>query len=343
MIESAVVWSHRASARSTWVVVELVADGIRGVGELSDGGPLATLLAAAESVRPAVVGRSLAQARAELDRPAESFLASTVRGGFAAALADLTARREGRSLAESLGLGTPRPVRMYANLNRRFGADGVQTIVAEAVRAVGNGFTAVKVAPFLDHHARGLTGTRLIDAGLELVEKVRAATPDDVRLMVDCHHQVPAADVVRELAALDLYWVEDLVPLGDRAAVEAAAEAGLALAAGEHVWKPAVAAAACAGLTYWLVDPKHAGGAAGVARIAEAVGDVQLTFHNPSGPVGTAYAAQLAGLMGADGWLEYAWGEVDRRTVVDPAEVVADGTLRPSGPGIGVARRVGEE
>ncbi|HEY3563195.1 MAG TPA: enolase C-terminal domain-like protein [Kribbella sp.] len=346
-VESAVVWSHRPSPRSTWVMVELVADGIRGVGELSDGGPLDVVLAAAQTVRSSIIGLSLEQARAELARPAGSFLWSTVRGGFAAALADLTARREGLALSESLGLGEPRPVRLYANLNRRFGGDGTEAIVAEAVRAVGNGFAAVKVAPFLDNYARGMSGTALVDAGLELVVKVRAAIPDDVRLMVDCHHLVPPAAVVREFAGLELYWVEDLVPIHDRAALEAAAAAGLTLAAGEHVWQPDLAAAACAGgaLAYWLVDPKHVGGPAGVARIAEVVGDTQLTFHNPSGPVGTAHAAHLVGLAGAGGWLEYAWGEPDRRTFLDPAEVVVDGTLWPVGPGIGAgaAPRVGKE
>jgi galactonate dehydratase len=331
-------------------MVELVADGLRGVGELSDGGPLDVLLETAQTMRSSIIGCSLEQARVELARPADSFLRSTVRGGFTSALADLTARRDGLALSESLGLGAPRPVRLYANLNRRFGGAGPEAIVAEAVRAVGNGFPAVKVAPFLDNRARGLSGTRLIDAGLELVGKVRAAIPHDVRLMVDCHHLVPpefAAVVVREFAALELYWVEDLWPIEDRAANEAAASAGLALAAGEHVWQPELAAAACAGgaLSFWLVDPKHAGGPAGVARIAEAIGDTRLTFHNPSGPVGTAHAAQLAGLAGADGWLEYAWGEADRRTFLEPAEVVVDGKFLPAGPGIGaaVACRVGEE
>jgi galactonate dehydratase len=213
------------------------------------------------------------------------------------------------------------------------------------VRAAGNGFSEVKVAPFMDYHARGMSGGRLIDAGLELVVKVREALDDGVRLMVDCHHLVSAdfaAVVAREFAALDLYWVEDLVRVEDRAAVDAAAATGLALAAGEHVWQPAAAAAACAdgALTYWLVDPKHAGGPAAVARIAEAIGDTQLTFHNPSGPIGTAHAAQLAALGGAGTWLEYAWGETDRLSFVDPPEVVVDGTLRPAGPGIGCAPRM---
>ncbi|MER7250772.1 enolase C-terminal domain-like protein [Kribbella sp. NPDC000426] len=342
-LESAAVWSHRASSRSTWVMVELVADGIRGVGELSDGGPVAELVAAARSVGSSIVGLPLEQVRTEL-RSADTFLWSTVLGGYEAALADLVARLEDRPLAESLGLGEPQPVRLYANLNRRYGGDGADAIVAEAVCAVGNGFSAVKVAPFLDNHARGMSGMQLVDAGLELVTKVRETLPDGVRLMVDCHHLVPTgsvAPVARELAALDLYWVEDLVRVDDPAAMEAAAASGLALAAGEHVWRPAAAAAACAGgaLTYWLVDPKHAGGPAGVARIAEAVGDTQLTFHNPSGPIGTAHAAHLAALGGAGTWLEFAWGETDRLAFLDPPEVVVDGRLRPAGPGIGCAPR----
>ncbi|WP_432894498.1 enolase C-terminal domain-like protein [Kribbella sp. CA-245084] len=324
-------------------MVELVADGIRGVGELSDGGPVAELIVAARSIGSSIVGLPLDQVRAELPLP-DTFLWSTVLGGYEAALADLVARLEGRSVAESLGLSEPQPVRLYANLNRRYGGDGAQAIVAEAVCAVGNGFSAVKVAPFLDNHARGMSGTQLVDAGLELVVKVREALPDGVRLMVDCHHLVPAqsvAVVARDLAALDLYWVEDLVRVDDRAALDAVAASGLALAAGEHIWQPAAAAAACAdgALTYWLVDPKHAGGPAAVARFAEAIGDTQLTFHNPSGPIGTAHAAQLAALGGAGTWLEYAWGETDRLTFLDPPEAVVDGTLRPAGPGIGCAPR----
>jgi galactonate dehydratase len=342
------VWAHQASPRSTWVMVELVADGIRGVGELSDGATPDVLLAAAGSVSSVVTGRPLDQARTMLRAHLEgqdTFLWSTVLGGYEAAFADLLARLEGRSLSASLGLGEPRPVRLYANINRRFGGDGADAIVAAAVDAAGNGFSAVKVAPFLDNHARGMSGARLIDAGLELVARVRAAIPGDVQLMVDCHHLVPAGcgeTVARELLTLDPHWVEDLVDVRDRPALEAAADTGLALAAGEHIWDPAVAAAACAGgpLRYWLVDPKHAGGPVGVARIAAAVGGTELTFHNPSGPVGTAHAAQLAGLAGATTWLEYAWGETDRYALLEPAETVRDGVLYPAGPGIGCAPRI---
>lgn len=332
-------------------MVEVCADGVRGVGELSDGAPADVLLAAALSVRPHIIGRSFDAARLSLrsrlgkaTAADEAFLWSTVLGGYESAFADLLARLEDCALSASLGLGEPGPVRLYANLNRRYGADGPDTIVSEAIQAAGNGFAAVKVAPFRDNHAAGLSGVRLIDAGLSLVGRVRDAIPREVDLMVDCHHLVPPQllpVVVRELAPLGLYWVEDLVRVGDRAAMDLAAASGIALAAGEHIWSPETVAAACADgvLRYWLVDPKHAGGPAGVARIAEAAGDTQLTFHNPSGPVGTAHAAHLAGLAGRSTWLEFAWGEADRAGFLEPAEAVVDGTLRPTGPGIGCRPR----
>lgn len=357
-VDSAMVWSHRASPRSSWVMVEVAAGGMRGVGELSDGAPVDVLMAAARSVRSELFGRPLGQARGALRRRLvelraagqgqEAFLWSTVLGGYEAAFADLLARLENRALSASLGLGEPRPIRVYANLNRTFGAEGPDTIVSEAKRALSNGFSALKVAPFLDNHAAGMSGVRLVDAGLSLVGQVRDAVPWEVDLMVDCHHLVPAdllQLVVRELAPLGLYWVEDLVHVGDRSAIELAAAGGLALAAGEHIWSPETAAAACAdgALRYWLVDPKHAGGPAGVARIAEAVEGTQLTFHNPSGPVGTAHAAHLAALGGAATWLEFAWGEADRADFLDPAETLVDGAVQTSGPGIGCRPRPGPD
>ncbi len=348
-VDGVAVWSHQASRRSTWVMVEVVAGAERGVGELSDGGPVTQLVTAARSVAGLVTGLGVLQARKTVRKHVEqrrddavhdAFLWSTVLGGYESAFADLCARLDGRPLSSSLGLGEPRPVRTYANLNRRFGADGAAVVLAEAAHAADHGFAAVKVAPFTGAYDRGLSGTRLIRDGLEIVAGVRAAIPREVLLMVDCHHLVPADrvhDVARELEPLGVHWVEDLVDVTDRRALESAASTGLSLAAGEHVWDPTVAATACAtgALDYWLLDPKHAGGPDGAARIAEAVDGTALTFHNPSGPVGTAHAAHLAALAGESTWLELAWGEDNRTGFLEPAETVVDGTFRPT-PGAGI-------
>jgi galactonate dehydratase len=65
---------------------------------------------------------------------------------------------------------------------------------------------------------------------------------------------------------------------------------------------------------------------------------VTVSYHNPSGPVGTAHAAHLAALTPRLTWLEYAWGEPERAGYLSPAETVDNGCLWVSdGPGIGVA------
>ncbi len=356
-VSGVAVWSHAASRRSTWVMVQIVADGVRGVGELSDGGAVDPLVAAARAVHGAIVGLTVGQARTAVrrlvgDRRAAAtdrrdlFLWSTVLGGYESAFADLAARLAGRPLSAALGLGAPGPVRAYANVNRRFGADGPEVVVAEAVRAARDGYPAVKIAPFTGMQRPGATGAR-VRAGLSLVSRVRAAIPAATLLMVDCHHLVPLAlvdRVARDLAQLDVHWVEDLVDVRDPAALHLAASAGIPLAGGEHIGEPSAARIACAtgALSYWLVDPKHAGGPDGVARIAEAVEGAVLTFHNPSGPVGTAHAAQLAALGGGGDmtWLEVAWGEPDRADFLDPGEAVVAGRFRPAtGPGIGCVPR----
>lgn len=345
-------WSHTASPRSTWVMVQVTAGDVVGLGELSDGGHASRLERAARSVVGAVTGhpvgaaraavRDLLTARREAEHDIdEALLWSTVLGGLESAFADLEARAQGIALSASLGLGGPRPVRVYANLNRRWGGESADVVCDEARRAVSEGYAAVKIAPFSWASHQG-SRRSLVARALTLTRRVRDAVPAGTALMVDCHQLVPAdlvGEVLRGLAPCDPLWVEDLVDVHDAAALRAAAlQTELPLAAGEHVWDPALARKACASgaLTYWLVDPKHAGGPDGTARMAEAADGTCLTFHNPSGPVGTAHAAHLAALGGQDTWLEVAFGEADRAAYLDPPERLVDGRWQPAtGSGIG--------
>lgn len=348
------VWSVAVSERSTWVVVGICAGGMCGVGELSDGGPVATVVAAAREVVPLVEGRELELAdkgvTAELERrreaadsPAAAFLWSTVLGGFSSALADLGARLSGDPLSTALGLGEPVPVRAYANLNRRWG--GTDEVAAEAVKAVSAGLTAVKIAPF-SALPGGVLGPDELSHGLRVASAMRDALPGGTHLMVDCHHRVPVelfGQLAKGLAPLEPYWVEDLVDVTDPEAMRvAAATVRLPLAGGEHVWDPRVAEAATATgvLDYWLLDPKHAGGPAGSARVANAVAGAMVTFHNPSGPVGTAHAIHLQGLAAGSTWLELPWGEHADDDFAGVPELVAGGRLRTAaGPGVGCLPR----
>ncbi len=354
LVTSVRVIAHTASARSTWVMVQVVAKELAGVGELSDGGPAGVLVAAARSLEALAVGRPVSTARVavrdvlehrrETSGVADAFFWSTVLGGYESAFADLSARVQGSPLSTALGLGPPAPVRAYANLNRRWGTHSADVLCEQAALAAHSGYAAVKIAPFSWASSHGATGEDVVPIGLDLAATVRDALPPDTLLMLDCHHLVPAhlIDVAAtEMAALQPFWVEDLVDFTDGVTVHRSSVSELPLAAGEHVWDPAVAARACASgaLSYWLVDPKHAGGPAGTRRVVDAVKGIEgvaVTFHNPSGPVGTAHAAHLAGLAGESTWLEIGWGENDRTTLLEPPERVVDGAVVLStSPGIG--------
>ncbi len=227
---------------------------------------------------------------------------------------------------------------LYANINRRWGRSGTPAITAQAQAAAAAGFAAVKIAPFDPWQGR----SDVARAGLAVVDAVRAVLPADVHLMIDCHRALPRPSLLsamRELKAREVYWVEDALDVRDTDGLRRLREqVDVPLAGGEHEWDPAVVTAACGtgAFDYWLIDPKHAGGAYATALLADCIGSAGLTFHNPSGPIGTLHAAHLAGLAAGPRWLEYAWGESDRATYLSPAERLVDARLElPEGSGIG--------
>lgn len=346
--------AHRASARSTWTVLLVEsADGTTGIGECSDSGNLRVLETAVRAARTALVGKPAEAARTGLARwlrdqrdeadPATAFAWSTALGGIEAALEDLTARTAGATLAETLGADTPERVQLYANLNRTWGDRGLAKLTSAARAAALEGFPAVKIAPFDgSRHADALG--QVVAEGLAVVDAVQAVLPPGTALMIDCHFRLDDDALLialPELAARQVFWIEDAVDprnvdqlrrMRDRLSVP--------LAAGEHEWSPAVVEAACStgALDFWLIDPKHAGGPRATRRLLELTGDAQVSYHNPSGPVGTVHAAHLATLSSQLTWLEYAWGEPDRADFLSPAEKVENGELvLPEGPGVAVA------
>ncbi len=88
-----------------------------------------------------------------------------------------------------------------------------------------------------------------------------------------------------------------------------------------------------------MPDVKHCGGiheAREIAAQARAQG-IEVSPHNPSGPVPMAASAHLAATLPNFSVLEHAWGEVDwRATLIDPAERFENGELCLSDkPGLG--------
>jgi galactonate dehydratase len=336
------------TSRTRWHFVRVeTADGAVGFGECSDAGsPREIEMLVEDVLRPFT--EVLAHDRepdviaAAARRAARgSHLARrTVVGGVEQAICDAAARRRGLPLCKWLGGDSEQLVPLYANINRTVGGRAPHELAEAGLRAIADGFTAVKCAPF-DSAIAGMSPQQ---TGIARVAALRAAVGEGIDLMVDCHERVLPADLVPLLpamAALDVSWLEEAVPASDLAGLKAVREASsMRIAGGEFAADPAELMPAVERrlLDIVMPDVKHAGGLLRAASLAAAVGAVDISPHNPSGPIATAASAHLFAAAPRATVLEFAHGEVDwRADLVFGNETVRSGHLVVApGPGLGI-------
>lgn len=342
------------TTRTNWVFVIVEAsDGRHGVGEATLDGHEPQVLA-----EVAAAARELAGLPAVPTQPAlrphpgafGGLAHAAARSAIEQALWDLLGRRLGAPVSELLGGPPAGSVRLYANVNRAtLGSRSPEAFVAAARRAVGAGFGAVKVTPFDGlrwEPEQDRAGRALIDAGLARVHAVRAALGPDVDLLIDCHGRFnprTATVVVRELEAVDPYWIEAPVSERDLEGWRRVRDATSArLAGGEFLvgLEAHRRFIAATGVDVVMPDVKYCGGIGGlvqVAAVAAAFGTA-VAPHDPSGPVAAAASAHAALAAGAGQVLEFAFGEATwRADLVHGREALAGGRLVLDGaPGLGV-------
>ncbi len=350
-IRTAVV---HVTTRTNWVFVLVETDDDRlGVGE-------ATL----DGHEPQVSAEVAAAARELAGQPAIPTLPAlrphpgafgglahaAARSAIEQALWDLLGQRFGAPVSELLGGPASGAVRLYANVNRSTLASRSPEAFAAAARgAVSAGFRAVKVTPFdglrwepeQERPARAL-----IDAGLARIHAVRAEVGPGVDLLIDCHGRFnprTAVVVVREMEAIDPYWIEAPVPERDLEGWRHVRDSTNArLAGGEFLvgLEAHRRFIAATGVDVVMPDVKYCGGIGGlmaVTALAASFGTA-VAPHDPSGPVSTAATAHAALASGADQIVEFAWGETTWRSdLVSGGETLDGGRyVLADRPGLGV-------
>src|SRR5262249_36840634 len=153
--------------------------------------------------------------------------------------------------------------------------------------------------------------------GLARVAAVREAVGREARLMVDCHwrfDEATARQLNEAAAGLDVYWIECPLPEGPENIPALARllqqarglrmrQAGLEMNTGWDSFRPY-----CEGGAYDVVMPdiKYAGGIHEMQAIAAgcAALGVQVSPHNPSGPVCHASSLQVSATLEAFDMLE---------------------------------------
>ncbi|MCY3840966.1 MAG: hypothetical protein OXH09_20355, partial [Gammaproteobacteria bacterium] len=303
-----------------------MADGRLGEGEATLTGREDALVAAAEHFVPLALADASVQhpgAFVERHPPARLHEAGIV-GAIDQALWSLHAQVDGKSLAGTLG-GHGDRIPVYANINRRTDDRSPEGFAASAQEATAAGHVAFKVAPFDEVSpevcAQG-DGMEAMQAGLARVAAVRDAVGPHARLMVDCHWRFDEATAraLNEAAVrLGVHWIETPLPESE-ANTRALArlrrqcnalgirQAGLETSVGWETMRPFCEAGA---YDVVMPDMKYIGGIHEMKRTAagcEALG-VQVSPHNPSGPICHAASLQVSASLGAFDILELQFDE----------------------------------
>ena len=339
--------------RGNWLFVKVYTDdGTVGVGEASHGRNDARIQHLIETLKPALVGWNPFQLEAFRQRfysDTESHTYHTALSGIEQAMYDLIGKVLGVPSYQLLGGKCREKIRLYANINRATIDRSPSGFASNAERAVAEGFTAIKCAPFDDVSTANISSGSLTPAiclGIDRIRTIRAAIGGDVDLMVDCHSRFNPGiliQVAKELEDLHLFWIEDAVSLDNLDAFgHMSRSIGIPIATGERLRTPTDfdRLLRSAEVDYILPDVKHVGGITGLKKIATlaAARNVMVTPHNPSGPVATAASVQCMASVPNFAILEYAWGEVEwRASLVSPPEKIVDGFIEVTDrPGLGI-------
>ena len=356
----------RVSERTVWTFVEINDGDFSGLGEATLEGRSDAVERAARSLGEALFEPGSRPSESHLERLAQWLLAdrcahslvhATALSAIEQALHDLLARRAGLALHARLGQAQRSRIPLYANINRGTVPRTPERFAARALRAAGQGFNAIKMAPFdgVSPEADDAPAQRaLVDAGLARIAAVRAALDahfPDCDLMVDCHWRFNAAQAMQmtdELARLKVSWYE--CPVAEtpeqfatlRQIRSRANDLGMQLAGAETMigvngFLPILKA----GL-YDVVMPdvKHAGGLTEVLRIAEtaAAHGAACSPHNPTGPICHAHSLHVSAVFNDLPALEVQFEESDLFfALADPdlPRFEAGMSALPSGPGLG--------
>jgi len=344
--------------RGDWLFVRIETDeGLIGIGEASHGGgafrDAVVTAILTHQCQPRLIGHdptAVVEVIAALWPLGDGLAGATAVSACEQALWDIAGQAAGLPVYRLLGGPARTTIPLYANINRATTERTAESFAQNAVRAVADGFGAVKCAPFdgMDRRRVRDKDQRIrVANGLACVEAIREAVGPDVDVLVDCHghFDVPTAlEVAAELRTHGVTWFEEPLPSED---IDGLARlrplvSDLELIGGETLFGIAGFWPYLAAGIWDLIMPdvKHCGGIAAlidIARLAESRA-IAIAPHNPSGPVAMVASVHAAAALPQVRSLEYAWGEVPwRGDLTMPAERIVDGQfVLPTEPGLGI-------
>jgi galactonate dehydratase len=329
-------WYPSLRLKGDWLVLEISDGVLSGFGEASHSmDDEACKRAAAQLFEQHYSGFSLsldnlARKEREIAELNPELVTATAFSGLNQALYDLLAKREQvpvwRLFKSAAAIeGIP----LYTTINRALQtrtAEEYSTVVSALAR---QGFKTYKCAPFeaVDSPERALEKAR---AGLATLARLRKEFPQ-LAVRVDFHERFQPTDfyeLIPELERLELDWLEEPFPVGPKYE-ELKRKTRLRLAGGELFWgnRRFGEIADHHWVDVIMPDVKHVGGFGPLlAVIAASAGKVEVSPHNPAGPISTAASLHAAALYpDVVRSLEYSFDR--RQTRAATGETIENGVL----------------
>lgn len=283
---------------------------------------------------------SLSELEEELAASLPDFVAATAWSGINQALYDLLAKREqvpvwrlfkDKTSLDRLGL--------YTTINRSLTTRTLDDYLQLVGQVETQGFKFYKCAPF-EKVVDKFNTEKTSKYGLDTLSSIRRAFPE-LNVRVDFHERFSPENfykIIPDLEALEIDWIEEPFAMGPEY-TELRQKTSLKIAAGELYWGSenfrAIMESQWADVI--MPDVKHVGGFGPLLRVIEmGKGKIEVSPHNPSGPVSTAASLHAAALYPENvKSLEYAFDA--GRTRKAYGERVEDGNLYLSDkPGWGI-------
>ncbi len=340
-------WAESLRLKGDWLVFEIGDGVLAGFGEASHSNDDARCKQVAAALFeqhyrcfvPSL--ESLARKEREIAALEPDFVTATAFSGLNQALYDLLAKREQvpvwklfRSTTSIEGLP------LYTTINRAMRSRTAEEYSAIVGEARAQGFKAFKCAPFeaVDSAERAVEKAA---AGLATLAMLRKQFPE-LALRVDFHERFQPQDffaIVPELERLRLDWIEEPFAVGP-SYDELRRQTRLRISGGELFWgrqrfEEITQRRWCDVI---MPDVKHVGGFGPLLDVLKmGAGRIEISPHNPSGPISTAASLHAAAVYPElVRSLEYSFQRQPTRGAT--GEIVEDGVLvLGEKPGWGVA------
>jgi galactonate dehydratase len=272
------------------------------------------------------------------------FMGSAVGGALGAvdiALWDIAGKHRGEPVYALLGGRTRDKVRCYMHVD---GAS-LDDLVASAVSAVAEGFTALRFTPFRRDFPQMRYGS-LVEEAVRRVGAIRETVGADVDLCVEIHRRMSPMEAIglsHELLQFRPLFLEDpILPDSVQSMAEVQKAIPIPIATGErftsiYQFRELLEAGGC---RFVRPDVCICGGISHckkVAGLAEAF-HVGVIPHNPLSPISTAACVQIDACIPNFTLQEYT-GEAQspkRDLIVEPLKLERGYLRVPEAPGIGI-------